>query len=79
MQTQSDPEPKYETLYDSGYRADFTDARDVLAFVFTPADAFIFGQQDPEERIAVEEILFAAKEEAIDRWRNARRCGGALR
>jgi len=56
-----------ETLYSSSYQPDPKSARDVLAFVLTPVEAFAH-VDDPEELKAVTELLGEAKEEAIKRW-----------
>lgn len=56
-----------ETLYSSSYQPDPGSARDVLAFVLTPVEAFAQAD-DPEELKAVEELLGEAKAEAIKRW-----------
>lgn len=56
-----------ETLYSSTYQPDPKSARDVLAFVLTPIEAFAQAD-DPEEMEAVAEMLGSAKEEAIKRW-----------
>lgn len=56
-----------ETLYSSSYQPDPKSARDVLAFVLTPVEAFAH-VDDPEEMEAVTELLGEAKEEAIKRW-----------
>lgn len=56
-----------ETLYSSTYQPDPKSARDVLAFVLTPVEAFAHAD-DPEELEAVTELLGEAKEEAIKRW-----------
>ena len=56
-----------ETLYSSSYQPDPTSARDVLAFVLTPIEAFAH-VDDPEELEAVTELLGSAKEEAVKRW-----------
>ncbi len=56
-----------ETLYSSTYTPDPKSARDVLAFVLTPAGAFAHAD-DPEELAAVEELLGEAKIEAVKRW-----------
>ncbi len=56
-----------ETLYSSSYQPDPTSARDVLAFVLTPVEAFAH-VDDPEELEAVTELLGSAKEEAVKRW-----------
>ena len=56
-----------ETLYSSSYQPDPKSARDVLAFVLTPVEAFAHAD-DPDELEAVTEILESAKEEAVKRW-----------
>ena len=56
-----------ETLYSSHYQPDPGSARDVLAFVLTPVEAFAHAE-DPEELEAVTELLGSAKEEAVKRW-----------
>ena len=56
-----------ETLYSSSYQPDPKSARDVLAFVLTPVEAFAH-VDDPEELEAVTELLGEAKNEAIQRW-----------
>lgn len=56
-----------ETLYSSSYQPDPRSARDVLAFVLTPVEAFAH-VDDPEELEAVTELLGSAKEEAVKRW-----------
>ena len=56
-----------ETLYSSTYQPDPASARDVLAFVLTPVEAFAHAE-DPDELEAVTELLGEAKEEAIKRW-----------
>ncbi len=56
-----------ETLFSSSYQPDPKSARDVLAFVLTPAEAFATAG-DPEELEAVAELLESAKAEAIKRW-----------
>lgn len=56
-----------ETLYSSNYQPDPRNARDVLAFVLTPPQAFAHAD-DPEEIEAVTELLDSAKLEAIKRW-----------
>jgi hypothetical protein len=66
-----------ETVYSSAYSPDPESARDVLAFVLTPIEAFSPGG-DPEEREAVAALLGSAKVEAVRRWYDlsqvARRC-----
>lgn len=56
-----------ETVYSSSYQPDPKSARDVLAFVLTPVEAFAHAD-NPEELEAVTELLGEAKEEAIKRW-----------
>ena len=56
-----------ETLYSSSYQPDPKSARDVLAFVLTPVEAFAH-VDDPDELEAVTELLGEAKNEAIQRW-----------
>lgn len=56
-----------ETLYSSSYQPDPKSARDVLAFVLTPVEAFA-QVDDPEELEAVTELLGSAKQEAVKRW-----------
>jgi hypothetical protein len=56
-----------ETLYSSSYQPDPRSARDVLAFVLTPVEAFAH-VDDPEELEAVSELLGSAKQEAVKRW-----------
>ena len=56
-----------ETLYSSTYQPDPRSALDVLAFVLTPACAFA---SHPDEVEAIEELLGAAKCEAIERWQS---------
>jgi hypothetical protein len=56
-----------ETLFSSTYQPDPASARDVLAFVLTPIEAFAH-VDDPAELEAVSEILESAKDEAIKRW-----------
>lgn len=56
-----------ETLYSSTYQPDPGSARDVLAFVLTPVEAFAH-VDDPDELEAVIELLGSAKQEAIERW-----------
>ena len=61
-----------ETLYSSTYQPNPRSARDVLAFVLTPVEAF---SSDPDELEAVAVLLGAAKSEAIERWRALRAQG----
>jgi hypothetical protein len=56
-----------ETLFSSSYQPDPKSARDVLAFVLTPVEAFAH-VDDPDELEAVTELLGEAKNEAIQRW-----------
>ena len=56
-----------ETLYSSSYQPDPGSARDVLAFVLTPIEAFA-QVDDPDELEAVSELLGSAKAEAVQRW-----------
>lgn len=56
-----------ETLYSSSYQPDPRSARDVLAFVLTPIEAFA-QVDDPDELEAVSELLGSAKQEAVKRW-----------
>jgi hypothetical protein len=60
-----------ETLYSSSYQPDPRNARDVLAFVLTPPQAFAHAD-DPDEIEAVTELLDSAKAEAIKRWYSLR-------
>lgn len=57
-----------ETLYSSSYQPDPRSARDVLAFVLTPPEAFTGTGGSAEELEAVAELLDTAKAEAILRW-----------
>ena len=56
-----------ETVFSSSYQPDPSSARDVLAFVLTPVEAFA-QVDDPQELEAVSEILGSAKAEAVKRW-----------
>jgi hypothetical protein len=56
-----------ETVYSSSYQPDPSSARDVLAFVLTPIEAFAH-VDDPDEMEAVSELLGSAKAEAVKRW-----------
>lgn len=56
-----------ETLFSSSYQPDPRNARDVLAFVLTPVEAFA-RVDDPDELEAVTELLGSAKQEAVKRW-----------
>ena len=66
-----DPPRVGETLYTSSYQPDPRSARDVLAFVLTPPEAFA-RVDDPAELEAVNELLGSAKAEAIARWMSLR-------
>jgi hypothetical protein len=59
-------------VYSSGYSPDPKSARDVLAFVLCPLEAFAPGA-DAQEIEAVAEMIGPAKEEAVRRWQEARR------
>lgn len=54
-----------ETVYSSGYAPNPGSALDVLAFLLTPARAFV---ADPSELDEVAELLGEAKAEAYRRW-----------
>lgn len=54
-----------EVLYTSSLTPDPSSARDVLAFILSPTDAFA---HSPAEIDAVRELLQAAKSEAAERW-----------
>ncbi len=58
-----------ETLFSSSYQPDPRNARDVLAFVLTPPQAFAHADDELE---AVTELLDSAKAEAIKRWYSLR-------
>jgi hypothetical protein len=58
-----------ETLFSSSYQPDPRNARDVLAFVLTPPQAFA---HEDDELEAVTELLDSAKAEAIKRWYSLR-------
>lgn len=60
-----------ETLYSSSFQPDPRSARDVLAFVLTPVEAFASGENE-DELEAVAELLDSAKAEAIKRWYSLR-------
>jgi hypothetical protein len=66
-----------ETVYSSAYSPDPRSARDVLAFVLTPIEAFA-PAGDADELEAVAALLGSAKLEAVRRWYDlsqvARRC-----
>jgi hypothetical protein len=53
-------------VYESPFRPDPASARDVLAFVLTPATAF--RAEDAEDGAMADEIMMHAKQEAVDRW-----------
>lgn len=56
-----------ETVYSSAYSPDPRSARDVLAFVLTPLEAFVpTGNADELEAVAA--LLGSAKQEAVKRW-----------
>jgi len=56
-----------ETVYSSAYSPDPRSARDVLAFVLTPIEAFVpAGNADELEAVAA--LLGSAKLEAPKRW-----------
>ena len=58
-------------VYSSNFEPDPCDARDVLAFVLCPPQAFVpCGDEDEMEAVA--ELIQPAKEEAIRRWHEAR-------
>jgi hypothetical protein len=59
-------------VYSSGFSPDPNSARDVLAFVLCPLQAFAPGA-DAEEIEAVAEMIGPAKEEAVRRWQEAHR------
>ena len=67
-----DPPGMGETLFSSTYQPNPRSARDVLAFVLTPVEAFA---TDPDEIEVVAQLLGAAKDEAIARWRSLRAQG----
>jgi hypothetical protein len=58
-----------ETLYSSSYQPDPRNARDVLAFVLTPPQAFAHADDELE---TVTQLLDSAKAEAIKRWYSLR-------
>lgn len=59
-------------VYSSGFSPDPHSARDVLAFVLCPLEAFAPGG-DADEIEAVAEMIGPAKEEAVRRWQEALR------
>ncbi|MBE7452482.1 MAG: hypothetical protein HS111_27460 [Kofleriaceae bacterium] len=60
-----------ETLFASGFTPDPASAKDVLAFVLCPPEAFA-PSGDPEEIAAVAELIGPAKSEAVRRWQALR-------
>lgn len=56
-----------ETLFASGFTPDPASAKDVLAFILCPPEAFA-PSGDPDEIAAVAELIEPAKLEAIRRW-----------
>jgi hypothetical protein len=60
-----------ETVYTSSFAPDPASARDVLAFVLAPAEAFTSGE-GADELEAVIELLEGAKAEAVRRWQDLR-------
>ncbi len=58
-----------EVLYQSSMTPDPRSARDVLAFVLCPLEAFA-PAGDEEELAAVEQLIAPAKAEAVRRWYN---------
>ena len=56
-----------EVLYQSSMTPDPRSARDVLAFVLCPLEAFA-PAGDEEELAAVEQLIAPAKAEAVRRW-----------
>ncbi|MEM9488493.1 MAG: hypothetical protein AAGC55_05085 [Myxococcota bacterium] len=57
-------------IYSSGIEPDPYSARDVLAFVFCPPNAFVPVTED-DELEAVAELMAPAKAEAVRRWHQA--------
>lgn len=57
----------YETIYSSSYAPDPRSARDVLAFMLTPVEAFATPANE-EEFEAVSALLDSAKTQALKRW-----------
>jgi len=57
-------------VYSSGFEPDPKSARDVLAFVLCPLEAFAPGG-DAGELAAVAELIGPAKAEAVRRWYEA--------
>jgi len=60
-----------ETVYSSAMAPNPSSAKDVLAFILTPVEAFAPAGDD-EELAAVAELLGSAKAEAIRRWQDLR-------
>jgi hypothetical protein len=60
-----------ETVFSSSFAPDPASARDVLAFVLAPAEAFTSGE-GADELEAVIELLDTAKAEAVRRWHDLR-------
>ena len=60
-----------ETVYSSGFTPNPGNARDVLAFVLCPVEAFApTGEPDELEAVAI--LLGNAKAEAVRRWQDLR-------
>lgn len=57
-------------VYSSGFAPDPFDAKDVLAFILCPLEAFA-PRADAQEMEAVAEMIGPAKEEALRRWQEA--------
>ncbi len=57
----------YETIYSSSFAPDPRSARDVLAFMLTPVEAFATPANE-EEFEAVTALLESAKTQALKRW-----------
>ena len=60
------------TLYSSGFSPNVARAREVLAFVFTPAEALV-PRAEPGELEAVRAVIEAAKAQLVQRWVELRR------
>lgn len=71
MSGELQPESEPETVYDSGYRADLSSARHVLAFMLTPLA--VFGPVGPEETEAAAELINEAKRQAFVEWQRLNR------
>lgn len=65
--SQMSGELQHETIYESNLRPNPACARDVLAFVLTPVTA-VTGVLDPEDFEAASEMLYEAKQEAVQQW-----------